>query len=482
MNSLQMGILISVLLVTAVSMILLASRIGLSEVDAVRSNTLNITVTEDLSRQFQELVDCLIENGMGKVWANVTNDEINRLLEEHAAMLQECRERWLQDGTPTTISIHMVSPDSTSVFKFGNNSTLLELAVIGVWGKIGDNLIEPQIDPVVNVSWFTSEGRLVHSKLATVQGDQYAFIAKSGVYRASFVLVNGLNNTALIPGNWTVRAEYQMPEKSVHAETTFEVRFEDEGQDPITITTDSSKYVINPANPTPTVTGKGKIIEPVYNYRIDEPVSLDLFFPDGSLFVSSRLYPDWVAHTLEYQVVSGSIDNEGTFGFTIDINENIARDKERVGKWKINASYGNISIDNSTARAFTSTTFDLVSSSCDPAEFPQESRISLKTLDGRETSAIAIGQQIVVEIDNSRPPSDSKQTVENICLQVLEVRNNDDITEFLTWQTFDSNGQVGLSWIPEKSGVYQLRTFTLDNIDNPKIMTPVGVLLIQVSE
>src|SRR5688572_22513290 len=103
----------------------ITSTIRVPEAEAVRSNILNITIT-DPSKEFQELVDCLIENDMGEVFVNPTDEELKRLLEEHQELLQNCRERWLQDGTPKTITTHIVDVNPSPVFEFEANSSAIE--------------------------------------------------------------------------------------------------------------------------------------------------------------------------------------------------------------------------------------------------------------------------------------------------------------------------------------------------------------------
>ncbi len=61
---------------------------------------------------------------------------------------------------------------------------------------------------------------------------------------------------------------------------------------------------------------------------------------------------------------------------------------------------------------------------------------------------------------------------------ILEVRNSEGITEYLAWQTgileYHQSIQIGYSWMPEYADTYELRTFIISDLPNPRILSPVS--------
>lgn len=61
----------------------------------------------------------------------------------------------------------------------------------------------------------------------------------------------------------------------------------------------------------------------------------------------------------------------------------------------------------------------------------------------------------------------------------IEVRDRDGITVYFQWHMSELNSndqvEIGLSWLPEKAGKYELRTFVISGLVNPQILTSVKI-------
>jgi hypothetical protein len=66
-------------------------------------------------------------------------------------------------------------------------------------------------------------------------------------------------------------------------------------------------------------------------------------------------------------------------------------------------------------------------------------------------------------------------------LIIIEVRNSDDTTDFIGWQSgilkksidTPDDYSVGMSWIPDHPGAYVIRTFVLSELENPRILSDI---------
>ena len=94
--------------------------------------------------------------------------------------------------------------------------------------------------------------------------------------------------------------------------------------------------------------------------------------------------------------------------------------------------------------------------------------------EGEKVERIRMGEQVKVSIALHNSFDDDRKFV-----AIIEARNLDDrgVTEFLASPdgTVSAKGwaDVGLSWTPENTGNYQLRTFVIDSFVEPRILTPV---------
>jgi hypothetical protein len=99
---------------------------------------------------------------------------------------------------------------------------------------------------------------------------------------------------------------------------------------------------------------------------------------------------------------------------------------------------------------------------------------------GKELDEVSSGQQVVLTtnvINNNAAPQPF--------VALLEVRDNNGVTIFLAWQTgtlpANDRTQVGLSWTPEDPGDYQVRTFVISDLTNPRVLSLVSTSDITVN-
>jgi hypothetical protein len=69
---------------------------------------------------------------------------------------------------------------------------------------------------------------------------------------------------------------------------------------------------------------------------------------------------------------------------------------------------------------------------------------------------------------------------------IVEVRDKDGITIYLQYQKSvakqSSSDEIGISWIPNESGDYVIRSFLLSDLDNPIVLSPIMQSEIKVGE
>ena len=67
---------------------------------------------------------------------------------------------------------------------------------------------------------------------------------------------------------------------------------------------------------------------------------------------------------------------------------------------------------------------------------------------------------------------------------LFQVKNSNDTVESISWIQGELSSKQSLdvsqSWIPKKSGIYQIETFVWNSLNNPVVLTPVMSTLIVV--
>lgn len=98
---------------------------------------------------------------------------------------------------------------------------------------------------------------------------------------------------------------------------------------------------------------------------------------------------------------------------------------------------------------------------------------------------IRAGQQVII----TTTATHNYDHVEALPLVVvIEVRDSDDMTLLIAWQSTrlqegaDSSVNAGISWVPEKAGTYKLRTFANTDFENPQVLTQVYQSQVVVQE
>lgn len=104
----------------------------------------------------------------------------------------------------------------------------------------------------------------------------------------------------------------------------------------------------------------------------------------------------------------------------------------------------------------------------------------LQDVTGQKLDEVSAGQQVMlatnVRNNNAQPQP---------FVALIEVRDSNGVTVFLGWQTgtLPANGQinVGLSWTPDSPGDYEVRTFVISSLDNPRVLSTVSTTDITVN-
>jgi hypothetical protein len=104
----------------------------------------------------------------------------------------------------------------------------------------------------------------------------------------------------------------------------------------------------------------------------------------------------------------------------------------------------------------------------------------LKDFSNKDVTEVTAGQQVVL----SSTVTNNQGTVRPFAA-IVEVRNADGETVYLQWQqgSLNANGStnIGLSWTPDVSGTYTVRTFVVTNISSPAALSTVSESTITVS-
>lgn len=104
----------------------------------------------------------------------------------------------------------------------------------------------------------------------------------------------------------------------------------------------------------------------------------------------------------------------------------------------------------------------------------------LTTPTGQPVDQVQAGQQVVLTTTINNNLDEAVPFV-----AIVEVRDDNGVTVFLAWQTgtlgADGRATVGLSWTPDFAGDYDIRTFVISSLDNPRILSEVKQSSVSVS-
>jgi endonuclease YncB( thermonuclease family) len=107
---------------------------------------------------------------------------------------------------------------------------------------------------------------------------------------------------------------------------------------------------------------------------------------------------------------------------------------------------------------------------------------ALRTVHSSPVRPVQVGDQMVIAttVKNNDPVYDWSSYV------LIEVRDQEGITMLLRWQSgiFETGDQkdIGISWTPNKSGNYSLRTFVISDLQNPRVMSSVKETHVTISD
>ena len=108
------------------------------------------------------------------------------------------------------------------------------------------------------------------------------------------------------------------------------------------------------------------------------------------------------------------------------------------------------------------------------------SQAQAQNLQGQNVPSVTSGSQIVLQstLVNNQPGPQPYAAI-------VEVRDSNDITVSLQWQTgtLPQGGSqgIGVSWTPDQPGTYHVRVFVLTNLSNPQVLSPTTTSDIVVS-
>lgn len=112
---------------------------------------------------------------------------------------------------------------------------------------------------------------------------------------------------------------------------------------------------------------------------------------------------------------------------------------------------------------------------------PILSEPELKTPGPGTTDGLFVGQQTTL----STWITSTSQNTEFPFVAIMEVRNAEGQTVSLVWHSGylypQSRTEVGMSWIPQEPGAYELRTFLVSEFQNPQILSKVSSSAVTVT-
>lgn len=101
--------------------------------------------------------------------------------------------------------------------------------------------------------------------------------------------------------------------------------------------------------------------------------------------------------------------------------------------------------------------------------------------EGNSLEVITVGKQVTISRSFSTIIESPKQF-----LALFEIRDSDGVSVYIAWHTGIANPKdnivVGISWMPEEVGDYDIRTFLISNWTNPEVLSVVGSTDIKVIE
>jgi hypothetical protein len=107
-----------------------------------------------------------------------------------------------------------------------------------------------------------------------------------------------------------------------------------------------------------------------------------------------------------------------------------------------------------------------------PAPEPHE-------LTGEHVDRLTVGHQVILTSDiriNTDVPTPY--------VIILEIRDSNGFSTFIGWRSGTVAGQgtvsYGMSWIPENTGLFQIRHYVVTNMTNPVVLEDLVTVIVEV--
>lgn len=105
----------------------------------------------------------------------------------------------------------------------------------------------------------------------------------------------------------------------------------------------------------------------------------------------------------------------------------------------------------------------------------------VQNIAGETIMSLGVDSQALLQVDMENMNDEPQPYV-----VLMEVRDSDDVTIYLQFQKGqlapESSTQVGISWIVDSTGDYQVRSFVLSDFNNPVIISPTTVHALKVGQ
>jgi hypothetical protein len=152
--------------------------------------------------------------------------------------------------------------------------------------------------------------------------------------------------------------------------------------------------------------------------------------------------------------------NNGSFAYSLpQINKKNSLDE---GEYKVVATYGKYQ---------ASWSFRLFNTIADYAPQLVAYSTRVQDLDGKDSVNIRIGQQVIL----STTWMNQWETRDRSFVGIFEIRNDQGVTSYLAFQSGflrpECSTEMGISWLPEEEGHYQVRIFAVTSFDYPLILS-----------
>ena len=196
-----------------------------------------------------------------------------------------------------------------------------------------------------------------------------------------------------------------------------------------------------------------------------------------------QIFSDSDVAGIEVNAMETSEDS-GSFVATISLSQNSHSSGDRLYSLpgdEIFAKYNDYTLPKpySTSDNLAIETSARVDSSIPPIERIKNSQITFSDGLGNKLESFSQNSQIQI-VGNISNEHDFKQKF----VYMFQVKNDKHVVESLSWIQGEINSQQSLdvsqSWIPKKSGIYEIETFVWSSINDPTVLSQLMSTLITI--